>query len=92
MQYRDDEVVYSLGSVSVSYASAELDTTSDTSIWVRQYMEWEAVAPAQREIATLGLKLQELASESLPVNLLHPTPKPRLFPTIGETRVAVVHA
>jgi hypothetical protein len=51
MQYRDDEEMYSLGSVAIADESDALDTASDSSEWVRQYTEWFEEIPTQEEPA-----------------------------------------
>jgi hypothetical protein len=51
MQFRDEEEMYSLGSVAIADESDELDTSSDSSEWVRQYTEWFEETPPQEEPA-----------------------------------------
>ncbi len=55
MNYHDDDELFSIGAVALVEESGEVDTTSDASDWVMQYMAWED-APAFRvaEFVTLS--------------------------------------
>ncbi len=39
--YRDDDVLFSIGTVGLAEKSDEHDTSSDSSDWVKQYTAWE---------------------------------------------------
>lgn len=41
MNYHDDDELFSIGAVALVEGSDEVDTTSDASDWVLQYMAWE---------------------------------------------------